>query len=143
MTREDILTNPLCKRCFDIASSLLLVRNNKVSESTLIKVAEILFTLETKIKGKEEHIAELKECCELYKENIKSLKEAHDEIVKAKDEEIIELHKMYTKHIKEALDATTKARKYANQVNEEIEMLKEVVKTYSNGIEGILKDKQC
>lgn len=59
--------------------------------------------------SKDGRITELKECCEIYKENIKSLKEAHDEIVKAK--------------------------------NEEIEMLKEVVKTYSNGIEGILKGK--
>ena len=37
---------------------------------------------ETIIRGKNETIAELKECCEIYKENIKSLKEAHDEIVK-------------------------------------------------------------
>ena len=43
------------------------------------------------LKAKDECVAELKECCEIYKESIKSFIEAHEEIIRNKDKRIEEL----------------------------------------------------
>ena len=60
MTKEDILNNFMCKRAFDLARNLLLKRNNRVSETTLLDVADVLLNLYTQLEIKDREIAELK-----------------------------------------------------------------------------------
>ncbi len=60
MTREDVSNNFMSKRAFSEARNLLLKENNRVSETTLLTVADVLLRLHAQIETKDREIAKLR-----------------------------------------------------------------------------------